>query len=100
MIVYGYVKDHYYANDGTLMIKVRIPSIHGAYSQLEYQGKKIKNYVLDNDLPYYPSLLLPNLPNEGEVVALSSTDNTSSNFLVLGLTGGFYNSVNTDVGGK
>lgn len=96
MIVYGYAKDYHYTNDGTLMIKVRIPSIHGAYSQQEYQGKRVRNYTQDVDLPYYPSLLLPHLPSEGEVVALASTDDKTSDFLVLGLTGGFYNSVVTN----
>ncbi len=96
MIVYGFAKDYKYANDGTLQVQVRIPNIHGAYSQSEYNGKKCRQYVQDNDLPYYPSLLLPHLPNEGEVVALTSISNAANDFLVLGLTGGFHNSINTD----
>lgn len=93
MITYGYVKEYKYRSDGTLMIRVRIPSIHGAYNQSDYRGKLIRNYVLDPDLPYYPSLLLPHLPNEGEVVALASLSNSKSEFLVIGLTGGSYTPV-------
>ena len=80
MITYGYCKGYYYTGDGTLMVRCRIPSIHGPYS----------HYVTDDALPYYPSLLLPHLPNEGEVVAISSLDSGNSNFLVLGLTGASY----------
>lgn len=98
MIVNGYVKDYKYAGDGTLLIKVRIPSIHGPMSQREYNGKQVRGYVTDNDLPYYPSLLLPHLPNSGEVVALTSTNDKNSQFLVLGLTGGAYYSTVTDGG--
>lgn len=91
MIVYGYVKDYKYSGDGTLQIQVRIPNVHGPFQISDYGGKKIRNYTADEDLPWYPSLLLPHLPTNGEVVAISSLDNTSSNWLVLGLTGGSYN---------
>lgn len=97
MFTYGYAKDYYYANDGTLQIKVRIPSIHGAYKQTDYRGKSIKNYTLDKDLPYYPSLLLPHLPTEGEVVVLLSSNNSRSDLLVIGLTGGSYTSGKTNL---
>lgn len=90
MITYGYCKGYYYTGDGTLMVRCRIPSIHGPYSQKNANGKTIRNYVTDDALPYYPSLLLPHLPNEGEVVAISSLDSGNSNFLVLGLTGASY----------
>ena len=90
MIVYGYAKGTKYAGDGTLMIQVRIPNIHGPLELSDYKGKKIRNYTRDKDLPWYPSLLLPYLPADGEVVAVTSLDNTSSNFLVIGLTGGSY----------
>ena len=98
MIINGYVKGYKYAGDGTLMIQVRIPSIHGPMRQKEYRGKQVRGYVIDADLPYYPSLLLPHLPNEGEVVALTSTNESSSKFMVLGLTGGSYYSNITDEG--
>lgn len=91
MIVYGYVKDYKYSGDGTMLIQVRIPNIHGAYHLSDYDGKKIRNRTSDDDLPWYPSILLPHEPSEGEVVALSSLDNSPSNWLVLGLTGGSYN---------
>lgn len=97
MIVYGYAKGYKYAGDGTLQIKVRIPNIHGAYSLMDYNGKTVRNYTSDNDLPWYPSLLLPHLPTEGEVVAVSSLDGSSSNFLVIGLTGGSYNAGSTNI---
>lgn len=100
MIVYGYAKQHRYCGDGTLQIQVRIPTIHGPYSMKEYHGKKVKNYVPDGELPYYTSLLLPHMPNDGEVVALSSMSDSSIEFIVIGMTGGFYTSVNADVGGK
>lgn len=90
MIVFGYAKDYYYSGDGTLYIKVRIPSIHGAYNQSDYKGKKIRSYTQDKDLPYYPSLLLPHIPNEGEVVAVTSMDETPNQMLVIGVTGGSY----------
>ena len=98
MIINGYVKGYKYAGDGTLLIKVRIPSIHGPMDQREYNGQQIRGYVLDADLPYYPSVLLPHLPNDGEVVALTSTNESSSKFFVLGLTGGAYYSNVTDGG--
>ena len=91
MIVYGYVKDVMYSGDGTMQIQVRIPNVHGADRLEDYQGKRVRNYVADKDLPWYPSLLLPHSPNEGEVVALSSLDTSPSNWIVIGLTGGSYN---------
>lgn len=96
MITYGFVKDTRYAGDGTLMIRVRIPTIHGAYDKSEYNGKTMRNYTADMNLPWYPSLLLPHMPVEGEVVALSSLDKTSSNWLVIGLTGGSHRLPNTN----
>lgn len=98
MIIFGYAKQYRYCGDGTLQIQVRIPTIHGPYSMKEYCGKKVKNYVADKDLPYYTSLLLPHLPNDGEVVALLSMNDSSTEFIVIGMTGGFYTSVNTDIG--
>ena len=97
MIVYGYVKDYKYSGDGTMLIKVRIPNIHGPYQVTDYQGKRIRNYVEDKDLPWYPSILLPNTPTDGDVVAVSSLDGTSSHWLVLGLTGGSYNAGSVDI---
>ena len=92
MVVYGYVKDIKYSGDGTLKIQVRIPNVHGAYNKADYNGKTIRNYTADADLPWYPSLLLPHTPVVGEVVALTSLDSAASNLLVIGLTGGSYNS--------
>lgn len=97
MLTYGYAKDHYYTSIGTLKIQVRIPSIHGPYKQSEYRGSQVRNYVQDDDLPYYSSLQLPHLPNEGDVVALMSSNNTSNNLLVIGLTGASYNSGKTNL---
>ena len=90
MITYGYSKGYRYTGDGTLTVQVRIPSVHGPYSLREYGGKTVRNYVQDADLPWYPSLLLPHLPQEGEVVALQAIDKGNRNLLVLGLTGGSY----------
>jgi len=97
MIVFGYVKDTKYAGDGTLMIQTRIPNAHGPYLLSDYKGKKIRNYVRDEDLPWYPSLILPYLPGDGEVVALTSLDDTSSSWLIIGLTGGSYNAGATSI---
>ena len=94
MVVFGYAKDYYYTGDNTLMVRVRIPNIHGPYRQEDARGKTIRNYVYDSDLPYYQSLLLPHLPREGEVVALTPISESSTNldFLVIGLTGASYSS--------
>lgn len=96
MITYGYAKDYKYSGDGTLLIRVRIPSIHGAYYQTDYNGKRARNYVTDDKLPYYPSLLLPHLPTEGEVVAIASLTSSKNDMLVIGLTGGSYQAVVTN----
>ena len=98
-ITYGYAKGYQYANDGTLMIQVRIPSVHGAYDKSAYRGKTVRNYVEDQDLPWYPSMLLPHMPSEGDVVAVASLNDGMSDFLVLGLTGGSYNSGATNISG-
>lgn len=97
MIVYGYVKDVMYAGDGTMQIQVRIPNVHGAYQLEDYKGKKVRNYTSDANLPWYPSLILPHEPTEGEVVALASLDKSSSNWIVIGLTGGSYNAGTTNI---
>ena len=97
MIVYGYVKKYRYSGDGTMQIQVRIPNIHGAYAISDYQGKTVRNYTSDSDLPWYPSLLLAHKPAEGEVVALTTLDNSPSNWLVLGLTGGSYHTGATNI---
>ena len=97
MIIYGYAKQYRYSGDGTLQVQVRIPSIHGPYNQSDAGGQTIRNYVRDQDLPYYQSLLLPHLPNEGDVVALTSMDNSANQWLIIGLTGGSYYSMVTNV---
>ena len=99
MIILGYAKQYRYAGDMTLQVQVRIPSIHGPYMQTNANGKTLRNYVRDEDLPWYPSLLLPHMPKDGEVVAVSSMDHGNSNWLILGLTGGSYLSGSTNVGG-
>ena len=78
MIVYGFAIAYNYVNDGTLKIKVRIPSIHGPFKQ--QSGKS--TYTKDEDLPWYTSVLLPHLPNAGEVVMLESTNSSLSSDLV------------------
>lgn len=90
MITYGYAKGYMYRGDGTLAVRVRIPSIHGPYTQKEYNGQKVRNYVRDADLPFYPSVLLPYTPGEGDVVMLSSINNSNQEWVVIGLTGGSY----------
>lgn len=90
MITFGYVKDYKFAGDGTLMIRTRIPSVHGPYDISGYRGNTVRNYVRDDDLPYIQSVLLPHLPAEGEVVAISSMNEANTEFIIIGLTGGSY----------
>lgn len=90
MLINGYVLDTQYDGTGQLLIKVRIPNIHGPMNMRDYQGKLPRNYVQDEDVPYYPSVLLPHQPDPGEVVVLSSTNDKSSDFVVVGMTGGSY----------
>lgn len=52
MITFGYAKEYYYSGDSTLMVKVRIPSIHGPYRRTDSNGQTIRNYVEDKDLPF------------------------------------------------
>lgn len=87
MITYGFAKDYTYDGDGTLKVKVRVPSIHGPYRQQAGRGK----YTLDKDLPWYTSVLMPNFPNEGDVVALQPLSSSpNSQFIIIGMTGGNY----------
>ena len=95
MFIYGYAKDYKYTGDGTLLVKVRIPNVHGPYLQANNKSKR--SYVLDDNLPYYPSILLPHLPNDGDIVLLSSTNNTMNDLVVLGLTGGSFLNSNTEL---
>ena len=90
MIVHGYAKDYKYTGDGTLNIRVRIPNIHGPYNLSEYKGVTPRNYTRDENLPYYPSILLPYLPNDGDVVVLMSTNESATQWIIIGLTGGSY----------
>lgn len=90
MIVYGYAKEVMYSGTGEFFVKVRVPNIHGPIDQKEYQGKKVKNYVSDADLPWYPALLMPHTPNTNEVVVLLSVNSAENEFLVIGLSGGQY----------
>ena len=92
MIVYGFAKQYKYTSEGTLLIQTRIPSIHGPFYRSDYDGKSIKRYTLDEDLPWIQSILLPHLPMDGEVVAITSVDSTANNWLIIGLTGGHYSS--------
>lgn len=90
MIIFGYALDSRYESSGEFKVKVRIPSIHGPMDQREYKGHRVRTYTPDSELPYVSSLLLPHLPASGDVVAIASTGDTSSNWLVLGFTGASY----------
>lgn len=96
-VAYGYAMDSKYGGDGNLYIKVRIPSIHGPYDQKEYRGKQIHRYTQDDDLPWYPSVILPHLPAHGEVVALIAVDDCGSSFLITGIMGGSYVGTQTNL---
>lgn len=80
-----------------MLMKVRIPSIHGPYKQTDYKGQRIYNYVRDEDLPEYISLLLPYTPVDGDIVALLSKSESTTDFIVIGLTGGHYQQDQTDL---
>lgn len=99
MVINGYVKDHKYEADGTLVIQVRIPSIHGPMDISDYRGKIARNYVRDEDLPYYSSLILPRTPEKDDVVVLISKNDKTTEFIVLGLTGAKYNKNLSNLGG-
>ena len=99
MIIYGYAKEYRYTGDGTLLIKCRVPLMHGPYNYNDFKGTIPKRYVQDKDLPFYPSVLLPSLPIEGDVVALCALDGGNEHFLIIGLTGANYNSGATNIGG-
>lgn len=89
-VVYGYVIDTMYTGNSTLKIQVRITNIHGPMRESEYNGEKVRNFVQEDDLPWYDSLLLPNKPAYGDVVALLGTNDQNSDFIVIGMTGGNY----------
>jgi len=99
MIINGYVRDHKYEADGTLVVQVRIPSIHGPMDINDYRGKVARNYVRDEDLPYYSSLILPRNPEKDDVVTLMSKNDKTSEFIVLGLTGAKYTKNLSNLGG-
>ena len=90
MIAYGYAMQIEYQGDGTLLVQVRIPSIHGPFDITQAKGIQMKTYTQDKDLPWIQSVLLPHMPVKGEVVMLSSVDNTPNEWVVIGLTGGSY----------
>lgn len=97
MITFGFAKAYQYTVDGLLQIQVRIPSVHGPYKPSDWRGKTARNYVQDKDLPWYNSVLLPHLPNDGDVVAVAAMEEGLNNFLVIGITGANYNSGITNV---
>lgn len=87
MIVFGFAKDYTYEGDGTLKVKVRVPSIHGPY----VQDLTKNTYTRDENLPWYTSVLTPSMPVEGDVVVLENiSDGRGSQMIVIGLTGGNY----------
>ena len=99
MVINGYVKSYRNEDDGTTSIQVRIPTIHGPMNLSDYKGKVARNYVKDEDLPFYESLLLPRSPKEGDVVTLMSRNDKTTEFIVIGLTGASYNKDLSNLGG-
>jgi len=90
MVIYGYAIDSKYSDSGELSIQTRIPNIHGPMVPEQYNGKNVRNFVKTEDLPWYPSILLPYIPNYGAVVALIPTNIDKEEYMVIGLTGGYY----------
>lgn len=97
MITFGYAKSYRYTDAGVLEIQVRIPSVHGAFHKSDYLGRTIRNYVEDKDLPWVESVLLPQLPNDGDVVVVAGLNASMNDFIVLGITGANYDSGITNV---
>ena len=87
MITYAFAIAHKYDGDGVLNIQTRIPSVHGPLSESEFRGQQVKNYTKDSDLPWYPSILLPYLPNYGDTIVVTTLDTSTSNLLVIGVMG-------------
>lgn len=92
MIVFGYAKQMKLQGDGSYQIQTRIPSIHGPYKESDSKGKRIRNYTADEDLPWIPTVLLPYNPADGDILVISTLDETPNNWIVIGLTGASYNS--------
>lgn len=90
MIVLGYAIRYRYADNGTTELQVRIPAVHGPMNKSEYGGKTAHNYVEEQNLPYYKSVILPHMPNYGDVVVVASTTESKRDWIVIGLTGGNY----------
>ena len=99
MTTYGFCKEVRYSGDGTLMIRTRVPTIHGPYRQNNAMGKPLRNYTRDEDLPFYPSVLLPYMPKDGDVVVVTSLNDGNTGFIIIGLTGGSYQLMNSNQGG-
>lgn len=85
MLTYGISKEVNTRSDGTLWIRVRVPSIHGADNQKDYAGKMIRNYVLDKDLPWFQSVQLPTEPKSEDTLVLASMNNSNNDFIVIGI---------------
>ena len=90
MLILGYAIKYRYADNGTVEVQVRIPNVHGPMDLTEYHGSSANNYVAEDDLPYYMSIIMPHLPNYGDVVVLSSRSDAMCEWVVIGLTGGNY----------
>lgn len=85
MITFGVVKSVENNEDGTLWMKIRIPSIHGADDMKQYNGTTIRNYVADDDLPLYQSMLMTDAPNVSDIVALETLNTSKTDFIVIGV---------------
>lgn len=98
MRVYGFVRDVQYGDNGTMFVKVRIPSIHGPADRGDYQGHQVRNYVYDNNLPYYRANLIGSVPVIDDVVELQSINEQTTDLIVTGITGGQYGASWTNIG--
>ena len=90
MLTYGYILDTRENDMGGREFQVRIPSVHGAYRKSEYKGKTPRNYVEDDDLPWYVVLTSVGEPLTGEVAVLAAINSSNNQFVVLGTTGSVY----------
>lgn len=90
MVTTGYAIKYRYADNGTTEVQVRIPNVHGPMNKSEYNGKTARNYVEEEDLPYFMSVIMPHMPSYGDVVVLESNHTSQREWTVIGMTGGNY----------
>jgi hypothetical protein len=98
MLIYGTVVESSETRpDGTMWVKLRIPSIHGAADVRAYRGSQERhNRIPDSKLPQYQCVRFSSPLALGEVVMLESTRNNKENWVVTNRMGSLLNSANIE----